>query len=213
MKRGTLILLVITAYLILSSKSCDSDREHNAGLQKAKTEQTKERIREEFETETLTDQTLRAFELKAKQKLVDFADYLSIYYNKKLDKALKDQTGQVIAGLFASDKTVIQSFFPQKNSSRGYPLTEFLKHDFMPAYSSVNVLIDSISIETPLQSTGNDLFKGTLAFHRSLEAFSLDDTLIISRDKLKADIIAQKVNKSFGSDTLQVWGVFLGNIR
>jgi hypothetical protein len=213
MKRGILILLIITAYLILSSKSCDSDREHNAGLQKAKTEQTKERIRGEFETETLTNQTLRAFELKARQKLVDFADYLSIYYNKNLDKALSDQAGQMITGLFASDKTVIKSFFPGKNCSRGYPLTEFLNHDFMPAYSSVNVLIDSISIEIPLQRTGNNLFRGTLTFRRSLEAFSLADTLIISRDTLKADIIAQKVNKSFGSDTLQVWGVFLGNIR
>ncbi len=208
-----LILLIVPAYLMLSSKSCDSDREHNAGMHKAETEQTKETIREEFETKYLTDQTLRAFELKAKQKLVDFGDYLSIYYNKNLDKALKDQAGQMITGLFASDKTVIKSFFTEKNSSRGYPLTEFLKHDFMPAYSSVNVLIDLISIETPLQRTGNDLFRGTLTFRRSLEAFSLADTLIISGETFKADIIVQKVNKSFGADTLQVWGVFLGNIR
>ncbi|NTW25032.1 MAG: hypothetical protein HGA37_10050, partial [Lentimicrobium sp.] len=79
MKRRMLILLIIPAYLMLSSKSCDSDREHNAGMHKAETEQTKENIREEFETKYLTDQTLRAFELKAEQKLFDFADYLSVF--------------------------------------------------------------------------------------------------------------------------------------
>lgn len=213
MKRGFLILLAIPAYLILSSKSCDSDREHNAAMQKAKTEQTKEWIREEFETEYLTGQTLRAFELKAKQKLVDFADYLSLYYNKKLDKALKDQAGQVIAGLFASDKTVIQSFFPPKNNSIGYPLTDFLGHDFMPEYNTVNVLIDSIAIDTPLRRSGNDLFRGTLTFFRRLEACTPSDTLMIPGNRMNVEIIAKKVNKTFGSDTLQVWGVFLGNMR
>ncbi|MHC1777760.1 MAG: hypothetical protein AB9834_20340 [Lentimicrobium sp.] len=213
MKRRILILLIIPGYLILCSKSCDSDREQDALEHKAKTEQTKESIREEFQSEYLTDQTLRAFELKAKQKLVDFADYLSIYYNKKFDKALKDQAGQVIAGLFASDKMVIQSFFPVKNNSIGYPLTDFLGHDFMPEYNTVNVLIDSISVDTPLKRSGNDLFRGTLTFYRRMEAFSPSDTLIISGTKMNVEIIAKKVNKSFGSDTLQVWGVFLGNIR
>jgi len=213
MKRGILILLVIPAYLILCSKSCDSDREHDALEHKAKTEQTKEGIRQEFQSDYLSDQTLRAFELKAKQKLVDFADYLSIYYNKNLDKALKDQAGQMITGLFASDKTVIKSFFPQKVSSREYLLTDFLRQDFMPDYSSVNVLIDSISVDTPLKRSGNDLFRGNLTFYRRLEACAPSDTLIIPGNRMNVEIIAKKVNKTFGTDTLQVWGVFLGNIR
>ncbi|MFH1121985.1 MAG: hypothetical protein V1775_19360 [Bacteroidota bacterium] len=213
MKRGILILLAIPVYLILSSKSCDSDREHDALVHKAKTEQTKESIREEFQSEYLTDQTLRAFELKAKQKLVDFADYLSIYYNKKLDEALKNQAGEMVTGLFASDKTVIQSFFPGKNNSIGYPLSDFLGHDFMPEYNTVNVLIDSICIDTPLQRSGHDLYKGTLTFYRRLEACSPSDTIMIRGNKMNIEIIAKKVNKSFGSDTLQVWSVFLGNIR
>jgi hypothetical protein len=213
MKRRLLILLVIPAYLMLSSKSCDSDREHNAGMYKAKTEKTKESIREEFETNYLTDQTLRAYELKAEQKLVDFADYLSIYYNKKLEEPLRELARLGISGLFVSEGAMIQSFFPANENKKELTLAGFLSHDYFPAYNSVKILIDSIRIETPLQRSGNTLFTGKISFFRRLEASSPSDTLIFPGKRMNVEIMAKKVNKSFGSDTLQVWGVFLGSIR
>lgn len=213
MKRRILTLLILPAYLILCSKSCDSDSEHNASMHKAEAERTKENIKEEFETKYLSNQTLRAFELKAEQKLLDFADYLSIFYNKQLDAPLREQARLSINRLFVSEETVIQSFFISNKNNRELTLPEFLNQDYLPAYRSVTILIDSVWLETPLQRSGNMQFAGKISFSRSLEACSPADTLIFPGRKMNVDIIAKKVNKSFGSDTLQVWGVFLGSIR
>jgi hypothetical protein len=48
---------------------------------------------------------------------------------------------------------------------------------------------------------------------RRLNTLSASDTISIGPARMEADIYASKVLKAFGNDTLQVWSVFLGEIR
>ena len=56
-------------------------------------------------------------------------------------------------------------------------------------------------------------YKGILMFSQQLRIFSASDTLIRGSFQKKVDIIAAKIRKPFGNDTLKSWKVFLGTIE
>lgn len=212
MRKWLLIFLAFAAYLLLCSKSCDSGHTDDAGLQKIRLKKTKDLIRAETESETLSEQSLRAYETKAKEKLADFADYLSIYYDKSLDQAMREQAGSMIVDLFPSENIILSSFIKGRNRAGRLSLAELLSEDYLPEFPSTIILIDSIAVVEPLKYAGESVYTGTLTFYYRVKSVSGKDTLVSERGKMEAEILVKKVNKTFGSESLRVWRVFLGNI-
>ncbi len=213
MRKYLYIFGACLAYVLLSSKSCDSDQEDNAVLQKNNIEKTKESIIAGFEAETLSDTSLRAFEIKAQQKLVDFGDYLGIYYDKTLDPTMKSQAGLMIKNLFVSDRVLIRSLSPNEKDKRNLSLAAFLSSDYFPGYNSIQIKIDSIVLTEPLHQSTGYVYSGSLKFHYLFKAYSSSDTISVSKHTMKVDIFAEKATKIFGADTLRVWGVLLGDMH
>lgn len=213
MRKGGYILIVLAAYLLLCSKSCGSDNGDNAELQKNRIRKTKELIRAEAESEILSDQSLRAYEANAKQKLADFADYLTIYYNTGLEQPMRDQARLMIADLFTSGDIVLAPFTRIGNSAGQFTLTEMLSEDYLPEYPTTKILFDSIAVVEPLKYSGESVYTGILSFYCRVKSVSGNDTLVSERGKMEAEMLVKKVNKTFGDENLKVWGVYLGNMR
>jgi hypothetical protein len=212
MRNWLLIFLAFAAYLLLCSKSCDSGHKDDAQMQKTRLTKTKALIRAEAESETLSDQSLRAYEVKAKQKLVDFADYLSIYYDKSLDQAMKDQARLMIADLFPSEDIILSPIIKGGKMAGKFTLGELLSEDYLPEYPSTKILIDSMAVCEPLKYAGESVYTGAITFYYRVKSVSGNDTLVSEKVKMETEILAKRINKSFGADTLKVWSVFLGNI-
>jgi hypothetical protein len=212
MRNWLLIFLAFAAYLLLCSKSCDSGQKDDAQMQKTRLTKTRALIRAEAESETLSDQSLRAYEANARQKLNDFADYLSFYYNKNLDSAMRDQAKFMILSLFESEEVRIQPFFPEMGKTGMVKLSEIFGDEYLPENTSTKILIDSMAVCEPLKYTGESVYTGTITFYCRVKSVSGNDTLVSERVKMEAEILAKRINKSFGADTLKVWSVFLGNI-
>lgn len=213
MRKFMVIFFAILVYLVLSSKSCGSDEQADAAKQKAELAQTKENIKNEFESEDLSRKSLRAFEVKAKQELVDFSDYLEICSGKQLDTSFRAQARRMILDMFLSDSVQVNSLLLNKQGGKNILLVEFLKPDPSSSYNSIDVTFDSIEVAGHLRRIDDFNYKGKLSFSRYLKSCSASDTVFTGPVRMEADIFASKVFKAFGTDTLQVWSVFLGEIR
>ena len=213
MRKYLFIYGVILAYFLFSSKSCESTERKDSGMEETALAITRDSIRNEFESDDLSQKSLRAFEEKAKQKLVDFADYLSIYSDKSLDKAFKDQSQQMIIDLFISESTRVKILPRGKMKEESLPVKQLFSLDFMSDYNSLEFIFDSIKISKPLYRTNDLCYTGSLNFSQQVKSFSSFDSSITVASARKVDIIATKVRKPFGSDTLQIWRVFLGKIE
>jgi hypothetical protein len=213
MRKFLLIFAAIMAYLLLCSKSCDSDEQVNAASKEAEVTKAKEAIKNEFESDELSRKSLRAFEAKAKQKLVDLADYLDIYTDKLIDESFKDQARQMILDLFISDSVLINNRLSGENDEIVLPVREFLKTELASVYTSADFMFDTLEIAAPLRRIDDLNYIGRLSFSRMVKMCNSTDTLIAGPGKLEAEIFVARVKKSFGSDTLLVWKVFLGEIK
>jgi hypothetical protein len=213
MRKFLYIFFAILAYLALSSKSCGSDEKADAAKHKAESAQAKKNIKREFESEDLSKRSLRAFEVKAKQDLVDFSDYLGICYNQQLDTSFRAQARRMILDMFISDSTLVNSLLINEKNRENIPLKEFLNLKSSSGDQFVDFTFDSIEVIAPLRMIDDLNYKGKLSFSRYLKSCSASDTVFSGPLRMEADIFASKVYKPFGTDTLRVWSVFLGEIH
>jgi hypothetical protein len=213
MRKFLVIFCAILAYLALSSKSCSSDEKEDAANKEAEVVKTRASIRNEFESEDLSRKSLRAFEAKAKQDLKDLSDYLHIYSDKQLDESFKNQVRGMIMEMFISDTIRISNRLSGQTELKNISLFEFLTLDLAPNFISMDFIFDSIRVTAPLHKTDDLKYKGCLSFSRRLKAISASDTVFTSPARMEADMFVSKVFKPFGTDTLLVWNVFLGDIH
>ena len=213
MRKYLIIFGAILAYLTLSSKSCGSDEKDDAAKNETELTQSKASIKAEFESDDLSRKSLRAFEVKAKQKLVDFSDYLGIYSDKQMDESFKNQARQMIKELFISDSVRINTLLSNEKDEKSIAIGEFLISYSASGFNSMDFIFDSIEVAEPLRRTDDYNYKGRLSFSRRAKTFTDTDTVFTGPVRMEADIMVSKVYKQFGSDTLQVWGVFLGKIK
>jgi len=213
MRKFLFIFFAILAYLVLSSKSCGSDEKADSAKKEAELIQTKVNIRNEFESDDLSKKSLKAFEVKAKQYLIDFSDYLGICSDKQIDESFKSPARQMILDMFLADSARINSLLFNEQDGKNLLIGEFLDLNSSTAYNSMAFTFDSITVARPLRRIDDLNYKGGLSFSRCLKVISATDTVITGSVRMEAEIYVSKVYKPFGTDTLQVWGVFLWNIR
>lgn len=213
MRKFLFIFIAMLAYLVLSSKSCGSDEKNDTAKKEAELAKTKVNIKNEFESDDLSKKSLKAFEVKAKQELVDFSDYLGICSDKQVDESFQSQARQMILDMFVSDSIRINSLMFNEQDGKNLLIEEFLDLNSSFDNNSMAFTFDSITVARPLRRVDDLNYKGSLSFSRRLKACSISDTVLSDPVRMEAEVFVSKVYKLFGTDTLQVWGVFLGDIN
>jgi hypothetical protein len=211
MKNFSYILVAILAYLMLSSKSCESDRKDSSEIHEAELTKAMVDLKNEFKSDELSKKSLRAYEVKARQKLVDFSDYLSIYSVKPIDESFRIQARQMILDLFVSDHVRINALLLNESDRESILIGDFLSKNF--GYNSIKLVFDSVKIAKPLCRSDGINYAGNLRFSRSLKTYTSSDTLISTPVVMEVEFFVSKIKKSFGNDTLQIWNVSLGSIQ
>lgn len=211
MRRFLYILTACFLYLLLCSDSCNSNRQDSSVAQEAALTREVEDLKNEFKSDELTLKSLDAFQVKAKQKLVDLSDYLTIYSAKSTDESFRTQARQMIRDLFVSENVSINELLLNEPDRKSILINDFLNRKV--EYNFLNLKFDSIRISEPLRLTNELNYAGSLKFSRFLKTGTLTDTMITAPAKMEVEIFVSKVKKAFGNDTLQVWNVSLGNIQ
>jgi hypothetical protein len=213
MRKYLVILLSLLAFLLFSSKRCDSPEGENTAEDEITSKATVDSINNSFKADHLSEQSLRAFEEKAKEKVVDFADYLQIYTDKSLDESFKKHLRQMILDLFISDTIHIILKVADERGENNLAINKFLETVSVPVENSMKIIFDSIVLWEPLQRINELNYKGTLKFSQKVELPSAINSAGLDSVSKQVDIIATKISKHFGSDTVQIWQVYLGDIR
>jgi hypothetical protein len=189
------VSLLAVCFLVMAFPPCedesypvDARRDHIYRLEAAS---------DVFTSESLSDKNLEAFEFKAVEKLMDYADYLGIIHSKGYAESSRQQARQNVAGFFKSDKNA-DAAISFKNISG--------------PYDSFQILVDSVDIIDPLSREADTRHTGNMIYAETILGINTSDTVIISHSHRNMEIVLQMDYKDFGENSLLVWEVLLGEI-
>lgn len=187
------IFCALIAYLLLSSRSCVTDRD-NPEKEKIDILAEKKRVKDGFSINHLDNNKLEAFENKAIQNLNELEDLLNIYFDTSMDSAFRQQAVKMTKKLFYENSFAeILNFLRIKSGS--------MQPD--------KIILDSIRISRHFKSITDETYSGSIAFTKQLIHFS-QDLISPSHETVNMEIILTKTPKQLGSDTLMVWKVYFG---
>ena len=213
MKRFLRISALILVYFVASARSCNDAGKEDAAFAEAKERAAKDSIASAFSSDSLSPASLRAFESTARYKLTDFADYLQIFRDSSTTAAFKKKAGQMIRDLFISEDVRLEIARPGRRVEKGGSLKDMLKLEMQDSRMEEKRTFDSIRIKQPFHRENDTLFSGQLAFRILYSDAEKQLKPRVSGSDIIAEIFLVKRKLIFGTDSLKVWKVFLGEIH
>jgi hypothetical protein len=212
MKRVIKISAIILLYFLGCGKSCVDDTERTR-RQEMEVKTEIDSIRAAFEVSSLSAEAAHAAEIQAIQKLKDLAGYVEIYADASMDPVFRQKAGEMIKGLFISDKSRLSVGKFKNGKIKCLPLDEFLKEGFGDGINSARIIFDSLYILNPLEKSGVETYAGQITGYQSVTAFCANDTIIQPLRPVIIDIVSSMQSKIIGKDTLVVRVVSLGDMQ
>jgi hypothetical protein len=151
-------------------------------------------VSEHFRSEVLTRRNLEAFEMKAMEKLMDYADYLGIDYDHNVDTSFRIQAQENIRQLF------VRSAVPRP------PVPSNINPD---PYNSLQFLIGSAEVIKPLKREASETYTGSIRYSMQILGIISTDTTILDSSVHNMQMVLQREYKHFGKDSLLIWEVLL----
>ncbi len=211
MKQVTYTLFLILIYLICSSPGCSEDEAIKEQREQRLLIELQDSIKNMFESDSVSDKVLESFELSARHKLVDFADYLKIVSDTSLDIHFRLQADKMISHLFKPGKIETGSWCKVYSENNLNTLKKLLDRGLSKGFP-LWVSPIQIEVETPLTLLNDSTYAGTLSFIQKCIMFNRPDTSEDVSDRLSIDIFITKRIKSFGEEQFKVWELYLGDI-
>lgn len=222
----SLYLLALVALVTLSTCSSPSKDEGvwEAPVTKEATEEVMD-YEEYEEPATLSEQQepepieefssseLHALEVRAIQKLNDFADLLTIISDHTYEEAFRKHAITQCFSLLDNEDIRIPKTATGKGSNESISIKSFLKQIYFNKASSLQFEFSNIEVVSPLQPKGDSLYSGVLSFHQSIVGMANLDTTFIHSSKYTVDIIHRRELKYFGENKVIVWEVKLGDFK
>ncbi|MFH1159420.1 MAG: hypothetical protein V1733_00525 [bacterium] len=188
MKRIVVLSGLILAFFFFSAKKCEDGVQANQEQEEAVLAATVDSIRNGLTTDYLSGDAIRSFEKLAEQKLRDYADYFSIASDTSLDTAFRAQAEGMTGELFCPGRT---------------------PGELLPG---AEIRIDSIRLVEPMHLTGAAGYKGMLGFREEIRRITGQEPIAGASVWKRIEILATKSKKPVGTDTLEIWKIYLGEI-
>jgi len=211
--RSLYIIALLFAFFIFSSDSCDSTVEEKQKWEKAQFHKKIETIKDGFESDYLTETARIAYEEKAKQKLIDFSDYFTLYSDKSMDTLFRKKTGEMMMYLFYQNETLLEFKLDDSEKRIRMDTKELLERLRESEYDVLQLKTDSIQTYAALERINESTYIGKLGYLQSVEGIMGKDTTLIDVTTMQSEFYVMKVMKSFGAESKKIWKVFLGNIK
>ena len=187
-------ILLTVCFLVMAAPTCE-DEIYQADTRNNQLERL-EMVSDDFTSEAMSDTHLEAFEFKAIEKLMDYADYLGIIYSEGFAASFREQARQNITVFFNTSENAAAAL-SLENTAEGY--------------NTYQVLIDSVEIINPLNRESDTRYTGSLRYNEQILWIGPADTNILNQHKT-IGIILQMDYKDFGENSLLVWEVLLAEI-
>ena len=204
--------MLLYAFFLFTSEDCSSDSEEREKSEKVTFQSRIDSIEQGFEAKYLSETSKIAFEEKAKQKLIDFGDYFSIYSNKSLDTIFRENSKQLLMNLFYNEENTLKFGLNVSGDTQNLRLQECIEASDRSKYEAIYFTIDSIQTMRALERQNETTYAGKLKCLQKVDATYMGDTILLNVLSVQCDFYVTKVNKKFGGESRSVWKVFLGNM-
>jgi hypothetical protein len=184
------ILSLLTLYLLLTAKSCNTREQISAEKEAERIAAENDSLRSVLGSDTLGVNFLKAMEGSAKLKLADFFDYLQVLDDTSANAVFKEKSAEMIRNLFLQNK------IPGTITPLGF--------QFVPG---------SVRITDPFQRTNDTLYSGKLIFTIKSAVNSTQPQPTGPGKEMSAKIFLVKQQKIFAGTSSKVWTVLLGEFR
>ena len=198
------ILSLFFLLILITAEDCGNS---SPEMTRTKIQREKyQNIEEGFVSNELSRENLKAYEVRAIQKVKDLSDYITIYLNGDLEKEFRQQAKNMI----------YKTFYTYDNCNQFFDDIA-LKEDtdqillFRPDTNG-NIIFRSESIQIPehLKKTEEFEYSGKIDVDASLLEIIENDTIVIDKRKLTLPIVLLKKEKDFGESSEKVWELLLG---
>lgn len=211
MKRIKYILILIIIYIICSARTCNENEEVSERQAEEYTGNLIDNVKDVFASDSLSDQLLRAFEITAAEKLIDFTDYISIVSDTSLDLRFRQHAAELARDLFVSD-TIELADWGKWCTEPGINCLEHLLSYSLNGGVFLRINPIQINVIKKFTSKNDSALTGKLSFNYICPSYNKQDTSETTTGRLVCDIYLLKKTRSFGKDLLRAWEVYLGDI-
>ena len=211
MRRIFYISSLILLYLLATAKSCDRQEQEDDSRDRDRIKSAQDSLLSTFASDTLPGVSLQAFEETAKIRLADLSDYLSILADTSVDTTFRNKAREMILALFISENSVLWLAGPGKQGRREVSIKQVLASGNEGSTIFGKILPGSIVVQHPLQRAGDLTYTGELGFSYLPDVHKPEKSMAQAINTGKVNFLTIKHQKPFGTDTLMIWEVFLGN--
>lgn len=147
-----------------------------------------------FVSEEMDKEHLQALEKRAIQKFYELVDYLNIYTDTSLDIQFRQQAKAMLGKTFISKTDLDAFYFLLK-------LEEDANSEILinPKGDLIRLNVDSVKMNREFSLSSDSNYEGELNF-------TINQQGAISQEKIQ--VVALKISKHFGSNSLEVWELF-----
>ena len=193
MKTVYKIMIYLLLLVLLTAEDCSERGSESQQIKSYGTNMFLE-LEKDFVAEELEPESLQALEKRAVQKLRDLVDYINIYADSGLNVQFRQQARQMMSEAFVTELD-LHTFFIEHE----FKEDTFSQVLFILEGKKIHANLESVFVTKPFKITSESNYTGEIGYRLSNQNKS-------SENQIK--IVARKVHKTFGEDSLEVWELF-----
>jgi hypothetical protein len=165
----------------------------------------------EFENDSLSAASLKAFEMRAKQKLHDVADYIQMLSDHALDKSFRMQAKQMMLDVFWDASSMISLDTSSVLKPTKFEISNFVDDMLASRFPKLKVEISKVKTLYGLKRKDKDTYEGQLTYWQTVYRIDPTKKVKLNEHKMNANILLTRIRKTFGTSTKEIWIVFVGD--
>lgn len=172
-----------------------------------------EQMNKTLTSNTVSAYDLEGFEMRGKQKIKDFINYLEIISDNSYDLSLREHAYNLTKQLFANKDQKINDIDVKTQKIAELNIDDYLNLFMNNEYSKIKFDITNITNKHKLINCDSQTYRGAFFVACSIEYYNGDKVAIKMASKKEVEIILMKRQKQFGNEKKDVWEVLLGYIK
>lgn len=173
---------------------------------------TGEKLENEFSKEVLTSENLAAFEFRAKQKVIDFCNYIQLISSKEYDQSFREYAKTTAGELFYANTCLIKDSLINGGTNT-LKIGDYLAKVYESEYYQILCEASNLVLAEKLKQISPDHFTGLITYTQTTQCLTDKGEITYSSRKNKTvGVSLSRQSKAFGSTEKLIWVVSLCDV-
>ncbi len=162
---------------------------------------------------SLSQKELNAYSLRAMEKVKDFTNYLELLTNKEYSAEIRKHSLQPATQMFTSPNNFMEVASTSRKLIKRYPIGSYLRKIQNSSYQKTKISHEDMRWLEPLRRENNGSYTGTIVCEQRFTGRLLGGKEYSDFTTKAYNIVLKREHKKFGSRSLEVWQLYLGDVK